>query len=176
MATNSTTTEVDVTATINRRTPCQPPPDIGRRHLLKRAAVAVALASFPIALRATPEKMRRAMRELLGSRPINEGRVTLEIPALAENGNSVAMTVRVDSPMDEHDHVKAIHLFAEKNPLPRVASYYLGPHCGRAQVASRIRLSDTQDITAVAHMSDDSLWSASTHTIVTLAACIDPYN
>jgi sulfur-oxidizing protein SoxY len=100
--------------------------------------------------------------------------VTLEIPALAENGNSVPMTIDVDSPMTADDHVRSLRVFSEKNPLPQVATYRFSPTAGRARIATRIRLAGSQVITAIAEMNDGSLWSGSAKTIVTLAACIGP--
>jgi sulfur-oxidizing protein SoxY len=97
--------------------------------------------------------------------------VTLELPKLAENGAIVPVTVSVDSPMTEQDHVRRIHLFAEKNPLPRMVEFELGPHNGRARVASRIRIADSQHITAIAVMSDGSLWSAAVQVEVTVTGC-----
>ena len=68
--------------------------------------------------RATPEAMAAAIKEVVGDKAIREGRVTLDLPPLIENGNAVPLTVSVESPMTEADHVKAIHLFTEKNPQP----------------------------------------------------------
>jgi sulfur-oxidizing protein SoxY len=99
--------------------------------------------------------------------------VTLELPQLVENGNTVSMTVRVDSPMTQADHVKTIHVFTEKNPQPWVASFHLGPRAGRAVVSTRIRLADSQTVTAIAEMSDGSFWSQDVNVIVTLAACTE---
>jgi sulfur-oxidizing protein SoxY len=141
-----------------------------RREALRAfAAGACALIVRPAL--ATPEEMAAAMRDTFGSRPITPGKVTLELPKLAENGAVVPVTVIVDSPMTEQDYVRSIHLFAEKNPLPRIVEIRLGPHNGRARVASRIRIADSQQITAVAMLSDDTLWSAAVHVEVTVAGC-----
>lgn len=120
---------------------------------------------------ATPEELVAALRETFGDRPITPGRVALELPKLAENGAVVPTTVSVDSPMTERDYVKAIHLFAEKNPLPRVLEMHLGPYNGKARVMTRIRVAESQNITAVAVMSDESLWSASVQVEVTVTGC-----
>lgn len=120
---------------------------------------------------ATPEDLAAALRETFGNRPIKAGRVTLELPRLAENGNVVPVTVSVDSAMTEQDYVKSIHLFAEKNPLPRVLEVELGPYSGRARVSSRIRIATTQQMSAVAVMSDGSLWSATVEIEVTISGC-----
>jgi sulfur-oxidizing protein SoxY len=83
----------------------------------------------------------------------------------------VPVTVTVDSPMSAADHVQAIHLFAEKNNLPRILSVAMGPWNGKAVVASRIRLSTSQQVLAVAQMSDGSLWSAAAEVEVTVSSC-----
>ena len=95
------------------------------------------------------------------------------MPPLVENGNTVPMTVSVDHPMTPEDHVKSIHVFNEKNPQPNIANFYLGPHTGRAQVSTRIRLADSQKVVAIAQLSDGSFWSASVDVVVTLAACTE---
>jgi sulfur-oxidizing protein SoxY len=141
-----------------------------RRDALRALAVGACALIVKPAL-ATPEEMAAAIRDTFGSRPINPGKVTLELPKLAENGAVVPVTVIVDSPMTEQDYVRSIHLFAEKNPLPRIVEIRLGPHNGRARVASRIRIADSQQITAVAMLSDDTLWSAAVYVEVTVAGC-----
>lgn len=120
---------------------------------------------------ATPEELARALAEDFGDRPITPGKVILELPKLAENGAIVPVTVAVDSPMTERDHVVRILLYAEKNPLPRILAVDLGPYSGRARVSSRIRIADSQQITAVAVLSDGSLWSSALQVEVTVAGC-----
>ena len=104
---------------------------------------------------------------------VTPGRVKLELPKIAENGNSVAMTVRVESPMTQADYVRAVHLISEKNPVREMASFYLGPHSGRAEIGSRIRLNGTQRIVAIAELSDGSFWSDAVDIEVREAACTD---
>ena len=139
-----------------------------RAFLAGSAAVLLAPAAS-----ATPEAMRAAMLEKLGPRPIKPGRVTLDVPPLVENGNTVPVTITVASPMTEADHVKAIHLFNEKNPQPYVISASLSPKNGKPVMATRIKLADSQRVIAVAEMSDGSLWSESADVIVTIAACVE---
>jgi len=122
---------------------------------------------------ATPATMQRAIRQVVGEAPVRKGKVTIDVPALVENGNTVALAIEVDSPMTEQDHVKAIHVFNEKNPLPNVISTRLSPRAGRARIATRFRLADTQTIVAIAELSDGSFWSASADVIVTLQACLE---
>ncbi len=122
---------------------------------------------------ATPEGMEAAIREFAGGAQIGHGRVTLDIPTLVENGNSVPLVVAADSPMTEADHVTTIALFNQRNPLPDIALFRLGPRAGKAWVSTRIRLGDSQTIVAVAKMKDGSAWSAGAELIVTLPACIE---
>ena len=122
---------------------------------------------------ATPATMAAAMRDVVGERPIREGRVVLELPRIADNGNVVPLTVKVDSPMTVDDHVRAIHVFAEENPVPAVVQMVLGPHCPKAEVGTRIRLARTQRVIAVAEMSDDTCWSSTAQVDVTISACGD---
>ena len=138
------------------------------------AAAGIGLGSVIAApARATPEAMREAIRKVVGSARIGTGRVKLELPPLSENGNTVPLAVSVESPMTAADHVKAIYVFTEKNPQPEVVSFRLGPRAGRASVATRIRLADTQTVVAIGEMSDGSFWSASASVVVTLAACLE---
>jgi sulfur-oxidizing protein SoxY len=146
-----------------------------RRFLLESAAVAggvgLGLSIKPAA--ATPETMRAAIRRVVGEGELRQGKVKLDLPPLVENGNVVALTVSVDSPMTETDYVKAIHVVNERNPQPNVITAYLGPRAGRAALSTRIRLADTQNITAIAELSDGSFWSDTVNVIVTLAACVE---
>jgi sulfur-oxidizing protein SoxY len=142
----------------------------GRRQILRAMSAGACLLLVRPAC-ATPENLAEALRETFGDRPITPGRVTLELPRLAENGNVVPVTVTVDSPMSGHDYVKSIHLFSEKNPLPRVLEVQLGPYNGRARISSRIRVATSQQMSAVAVMSDGTLWSAAVDIEVTVSGC-----
>ena len=122
---------------------------------------------------ATPETLRGAIAEIVGGAQLREGRVMLDLPPLVENGNAVPLTVSVESPMSEADHVKAIHVFNEKNPQPYVLTARLGPRAGHARLSTRIKLADAQRVVAVAAMSDGTFWSASADIIVTIAACVE---
>src|SRR5215470_14453874 len=122
---------------------------------------------------ATPAAMQEAVRKVVGAARVTRGRVKLELPPLVENGNTVPIAISVESAMTAADHVRAIHVFNEKNPQPDVVSFWLGPRAGRASVATRIRLADTQTVTAIAELSDGSFWSASASVVVTLAACLE---
>lgn len=135
-------------------------------------ALAPAMLNGGIAL-ALEEQAVNAIKEITRGAAVKPGRVSIMLPELAENGNSVSLNVAVESAMTAADHVKAIHIVSEKNPIARVVSFMLGPRAGRAQVATNIRLATTQIVTAIAEMSDGSFWSGNQEVIVTLAACLD---
>lgn len=149
----------------------------GSSPITRRGLIVAASGLLTITLlrpaQGTPVEMESAIREFVGEGPIAPGRVTLDIPPLVENGNAVPVTVTVASPMTRADHVRSIALFNEKNPQPHVAVFHIGARAGRAQVATRIRLADSQVITAIAQLSDGSFWSDTANVIVTLAACIE---
>lgn len=149
-----------------------------RRGFLATAGTFAVAALAPQTVRAqmtrTPlNNMPDVIARLVAGKPIHKGRVKLNVPPLVENGHLVPLSVSVDSPMSEADHVKAIHVFTERNPLPQMVSFRFGPRAGRAQAATRVRMADTQNVVAVAEMSDGSFWSDSVHLIVTLAACLE---
>jgi sulfur-oxidizing protein SoxY len=114
-----------------------------------------------------------ALKRIVGDSAVRPGRVKLTLPPLIDNGNSVPLSVTVESPMTEADHVKAIHVLTEKNPLPDVVSVSFGPRAGRATLSTRVRLADTQTVTAIAQMSDGSFWSDGAEVVVTLSACLE---
>jgi sulfur-oxidizing protein SoxY len=144
---------------------------LDRRAFLAGAALVTVLPFAPA--HATPEAMAAAIKEVVGGGTIREGRVKLDLPPLVENGNVVPLTVSVESPMTPGDHVKAIHVFNEKNPQPHVFSARLGPRNGKAVISTRIKLGDSQKIIAIAQTSSGEFFSASADVIVTLAACIE---
>jgi sulfur-oxidizing protein SoxY len=149
-----------------------------RRRFLSLAGSTAVVSALPFAItvrpaEATPETMASAIRAIVGGAQVQTGRVKLDIPPLVENGNSVPMTVIVTSPMTANDYVKSIHVFNEKNPQPNLGNFYLGPRAGRGQISTRVRLADSQKITAIAKLSDGSFWSVSADVIVTLAACTE---
>jgi len=145
-----------------------------RRSVFATLAGAGLAASIRVApARATPASMKAAINKVVGEAPVNKGRVHIDVPVLVDNGNTVPLIVDVDSPMTAVDHVKAIHIFNELNPQPNVVSAYFGPRSGRAKLATRFRLADTQTIVAIAELSDGSFWSASADVVVTLQACLE---
>lgn len=143
--------------------------------LITRRTALVGAVALP-ALRpafGTPETLQAAIAEFTGGAEPQRGRVKLDLPPLVENGNSVSVTVRMDSPMTPEDHVQALALFTEQNPQPNVAIFHLNPRSGRAVATTRMRLATSQTVFAMAKTSDGKIWSDQVEVIVTLAACVE---
>jgi sulfur-oxidizing protein SoxY len=117
--------------------------------------------------------MQEAIKAVAGDNPMKAGRIKIELPPLVENGNAVPLGIKVESPMTDADHVKAIQVFTEKNPQPNVAAFQLGPRAGTANIQTRMRLADTQLVVAVVEMSDGTFWRDEVEVVVTMAACLE---
>ena len=133
------------------------------------AALAAALA--PHMVFATPAAVEAELKKLLGDRKPLEGKIKLDLPAIAENGLVVPLNFDVESAMTEADHVKAVHFFGEGNPLPGIGAFRFTPASGRASASTRIRLAQTQDIICVAEMSDGKVHMARQEVKVTIGGC-----
>ena len=144
-----------------------------RRRALRTAVGLGALVVLRPALGQPAPDLKAALREFTGGAPLTRGRVRLDIALLIENGNAAPITVDVTSPMTPADHVRRIAVFNERNPQRDVAVFTLGPRAGKASVSTRIRLATSQQLVAVAQMSDGSFWQDSADVIVTIAACIE---
>ena len=123
------------------------------------------------AAEATLPDVRAAIGEILGEASAEEGRVSLELPEIAEDGYTVPLTVQVESPMTAEDHVKAVHIFADGNPLPHVAKMIFTPRSGEAVVSIRIRLAQSQTLHALAEMSDGRFFKTARAVTVTVGGC-----
>lgn len=141
--------------------------------LPRRTLLAAGLSLVLSPARATRAELQAAIQAFAAGVTPQRGRIALEIAPLVENGNAVPLTVTVDSPMTREQHVREIALYTELNPQCEVARYRLGPHNGQAQVATRIRLATSQQLVALARLSDSSVWISSVDVVVTLAACVE---
>jgi sulfur-oxidizing protein SoxY len=119
---------------------------------------------------ATPDSAAQLLKTLAKGEP-KAGKVNITAPSIAENGNAVPLTIGVDSKMTDTDHVKAIHVVADGNPNPGVASFKFTPTSGKAEVQIRVRMAQTQNVIAVAELQDGSLWSAAKEVKVTIGGC-----
>ena len=144
-----------------------------RRALAAAGAGWLLLKASPAAAVSATDTLDTVKRRWAAGKPITEGRVTLDIAPLVENGNAVPIRVSVDSPMTAADHVQEIIVFNEKNPQRDVVRFVFSPLSGRAQADARIRLATSQQLVALARLSDGSQWSQHVDVIVTLAACVE---
>jgi sulfur-oxidizing protein SoxY len=144
-----------------------------RRQVLTVSASALAAAALGVSVR--PVHAANDSQELIdkftGGKKPAEGKVRLDLPEIAENGNTVPMTVSVDSPMTEQSHVTDVLIVADGNPRGGVATFHFSPASGVAEANTRIRLATTQNIVAVAKMNDGSFFTASKQVKVTIGGC-----
>ena len=111
------------------------------------------------------------IKKFTGGKEPAQGKVRLDVPEIAENGNTVPMTVSVDSPMTEESYVKEVLVVADGNPRGGVVTFHFTPASGAAEANTRIRLATTQKIVAVAKMNDGSFFTASKEVKVTIGGC-----
>ena len=143
-----------------------------RRGILALSAAGVVVSLLPRPAGAQLSAGAQSAIDLIRkNRTIQEGRIALRAPAIAENGNAVPLTISVESPMTAADHVTRIHVFADKKPTPEVAVFHLTPANGRAQVDTRIRLCQTQEVLVFAEMSDNSIFMSRAEVKVTIGGC-----
>ena len=148
---------------------------LSRRVVLAGAAglaVRIVTVTGAAAAQAQPPGAHlQILDKLVGGKKATPGKVKLRIPEIAENGNTVPMTVTVDSPMTASSYVRAIHVVTDRNPRPELASFYFSPANGKAEVSTRIRLAETMHVVAYAELSDGSVWSDQAEAKVTIGGC-----
>jgi sulfur-oxidizing protein SoxY len=145
--------------------------DFNRRQALALGAGAVSVATFGVAPAQAKNDADEAIKKFTGGKTPVEGKVKLDLPEIAENGNTVPMTVTVDSPMTEQSHVTEVLVVANENPRSGVVIFHFTPASGVAEANTRIRLAATQDVIAVAKMNDGSVFMASKQVKVTIGGC-----
>ena len=134
-------------------------------------AAATIIAGFSGAADATPEMAMKYLKKLVGDGATTEGKIKVDLPEIAENGNTVPIKVSVESPMTADNYVKAVHLISEGNPGPEMCSFYFTPASGKANAAARVRLAKTQNVIGVAQMSDGKLYVSKSQVKVTIGGC-----
>ena len=148
---------------------------VSRRDVIKFGSagviVGINVALLPGLAAADAKAVEAEIAKIVGGKKIVTGKITLDLPQIAENGNTVPVGVSVESPMTENDYVKSVHLFADKNPRPEVATLYFNPASGKASASTRMRMIKTQNVVAVAEMSNGSVYMAKTEVKVTIGGC-----
>ncbi len=144
-----------------------------RRRFLAAAAAALVAQSRIARAQLTVQPLEPLIAKVTDGAEVRAGRVALDIPRLADNGHAVPLRISVSSPMTERDFVRTIHVLSERNPRPLMAVFRLNPHCGRAEISTRVRLNGSQRVVVIAGLSDGSWWSGSAQVEVTETACLD---
>ena len=145
---------------------------LARREFMAGTAVAVAaIVIAPSVLLAAPGDVAAEIKKLYGDKKMAEGKIKLDLPSIAENGLVVPLNFEVESPMTAASYVKTVRFFAEGNPNPQIADFHFTPLAPKAAAQIRIRLAQTQNIIAVAEMSDGSLYTAKKEVKVTIGGC-----
>jgi sulfur-oxidizing protein SoxY len=147
-----------------------------RRMFNRRAALATGAGFAATVLFRAPAAHAKndadeAIKKFTGGKVPTEGKVKLDLPEIAENGNTVPMTVTVESPMTEASHVTDVLVVANENPRSGVVTFHFSPASGVAEANTRIRLAASQDVIAVAKMNDGSFFMASKQVKVTIGGC-----
>jgi len=165
-------TPVSVGAARTEEKEMHPATGASRRHVLATGGLAALSAVLAPRLAIADEKaVNEELKKLFGDKKAEAGKVKIDVPQIAENGLVVPVGIDVESPMTAEDYVKAVHIFADGNPLPQVVSYRFSPACGKASAATRMRLAQTQNVVCVAEMSNGKLYSAKAEVKVTIGGC-----
>lgn len=147
--------------------------NFNRRQALALGAGAMTIAAFGASSSPALAKndAEEAIKKFTGGKTPVQGKIKLDLPEIAENGNTVPMTVTVESPMTEQSHVTDVLIVADENPRSGVVTFHFSPASGVAEANTRIRLAATQDVIAVAKMNDGSVFMASKQVKVTIGGC-----
>jgi sulfur-oxidizing protein SoxY len=145
--------------------------NFSRRQALALGAGAVGAIAFGAPQALAKNDSEEIIKKFTGGKAPVQGKIKLDLPEIAENGNTVPMTVTVESPMTEQSHVTDVLVLASENPRSGVANFHFTPASGVAEANTRIRLASTQDVIAVAKMNDGSFFMASKQVKVTIGGC-----
>ena len=145
--------------------------NFSRRQALALGAGAVGAIAFGAPQALAKNDSEEIIKKFTGGKAPVQGKIKLDLPEIAENGNTVPMTVTVESPMTEQSHVTDVLVLASENPRSGVAIFHFTPASGVAEANTRIRLASTQDVIAVAKMNDGSFFTASKQVKVTIGGC-----
>ena len=152
--------------------PLSKPPSWTRRELLRQAVAACGLV-LPLAALADNHEAaaQAAIDAVLNGRATTDGELALTTPAIAENGNTVPISVEAGGRFGSDRYVQRIHIFAPENPVPEVVSFEFSPQSGFARASTRIRLAKTQNVVAIAELSDGEVWRTANEVKVTIGGC-----
>lgn len=148
---------------------------VHRRDMMKIVGVGaiagIVAGMLPGLAHADAAAAAAAVKKAAGGKEPASGKITLELPQIAENGNTVPIGFDIESPMTDSSYVKTVHVFADNNPNPEVGVFHFTPACGRAKASTRMRMAKTQNVIAVAEMNDGSVYMAKSEVKVTIGGC-----
>jgi len=146
-------------------------PKFNRRQALALGAGAVSAITLGVPAAFAKNDADAVIAKFTGGKTPAQGKVKLDMPEIAENGNTVPMTVMVESPMTEQSHVTDVLVVANENPRAGIVTFHFSPASGVAEANTRIRLAATQDVIAIAKMNDGSFYIATKQVKVTIGGC-----
>jgi sulfur-oxidizing protein SoxY len=148
------------------------------RMLSRRQALALGAGTAVLTLTgklnpalASLQDAEAEIAKFTGGKVAEKGKISIDLPEIAENGNTVPLSIVVNSPMEPNGYVSDILVLADGNPRPGVAHFRLTPMAGRAEAATRIRLASTQNIIVVAKTSDGKFFTEQKQVKVTIGGC-----
>jgi sulfur-oxidizing protein SoxY len=144
---------------------------MSRREALRLGAGTAAAAMFGPGALATPQEADAAIAAFTGGRMPEAGEIVIDLPAVAEDGNAVPLSISVASPMRPDDFIAEILVVADGNPRPRVATFHFGAMSGRAEATTRIRLAQSQNVIVIAKTGDGRVLTARRHVAVIIGGC-----
>ena len=148
------------------------------RQLSRRAALAFGAGGVALTIIGWDEGAFAAAKEaadeiakFTGGKTADKAKVSIELPEIAENGNTVPLAVSIDAPMTADNYVSDVLVVADGNPNPGVATFHFSPMSGKAQASTRIRLATTQNIIVVAKTSKGEFFTGQKLVKVTIGGC-----
>lgn len=142
-----------------------------RRQALAVGGSAIIVAAIGITPSLAANNSQEEIDKFTGGKEAKEGKISLDLPEIAENGNTVPISLTVESPMTKDNYVKRVIVVADGNPNGGVATFHFSPSSGVAEASTRMRLAKTQNVMAVAEMSDGSFYKTSKQVKVTVGGC-----
>jgi len=141
-----------------------------RGALLLGAGLTLTLVDLDAGM-ATPAEAEAEIQKFTGGKAAESGKIAIDLPEIAENGNTVPLAIKVDSPMTAADYVSDIRVVGDANPNPGIVTFHLTPAAGRAEVATRIRLGGTGTVTVLAKTSTGKVYAERKVVKVTVGGC-----
>ena len=144
---------------------------ISRRQSITFLSSVLATSLIPSIALSSEERVNDRVLNLSSGKAVDDARIYLEVPEIAENGNAVPISFEIESPMTSDNFVKMVYIMADGNPEPDVAAFNFTPYSGACYATTRMRLSKTQNVHILAAFSDGSFAKANAPVKVTIGGC-----